>query len=89
MDLAYDFLTGPVFRDRMRRILEIWEALKDQVDKEEKAMQTQWKRRRKLIEQILNTSQDIYTDFSAIIGSELPELEGLEVDTLLPAAEDD
>jgi hypothetical protein len=88
MEQVYAYLVSQTFRDRIQRMTEIWEALKVQVDKEESAMQKQWKERRKQLEAIISVTTDMYTDVSAIIGSDMPQVEGLSLNAL-PAGDSD
>lgn len=89
MEAVYGYLVSEQFRDRVQRIVSTWEALKDQVDSEERAMQRQWKERRKQLNIMIDVTTDMYTDNSAIIGAEqLPQVEGLSLNAL-PAGEEE
>ena len=84
METVYAYLVSEQFRDRVQRIVSTWEALKNQVDTEERAMQRQWKERRKQLNVMIDVTTDMYTDISAIIGAEqLPQVEGLSLAALL------
>lgn len=83
METVYDYLVSERFRDRVQRMVATWEALRTQVDKEERAMQRQWKERRKQLATMISVTTDMYTDISAVIGSdEMPQVEGLSLDAL-------
>ena len=84
MDVIYEYLTSPQFSERIQRMVETWEELKNQVDKEERAMQRQWKARRKQLANIMNLTIDLYTDFTHILGHEIPQVPGLELEALPP-----
>lgn len=82
MEQVYFYLTSTIFRDRIQRIVETWELLKDQLDSEERAMQKQWKERRKQLDIMIDVTTDMYTDVSAIIGRDMPQVEGLKFPVL-------
>lgn len=89
MEAVYAYLVGEQFRDRVERIVSTWEALRNQVDAEERAMQRQWKERRKQLNIMIDVTTDMYTDISAIIGAEqLPEVGGLSI-SALPSGEEE
>lgn len=82
MEQVYFYMTSTTFRDRVQRIVETWEALKSQIDSEEKAMQKQWKERRKQLEIMISVTTEMYTDVSSIIGRDMPEVEGFSFPAL-------
>ncbi len=85
MDAIYQYLTSPRFSERIQRMADTWKALKEQVDTEERAMQRQWKTRRKQLDRMQNATLEMYTDFEAILGREIPQVPGLELEALPPS----
>ena len=80
MQVVYAYLVSEQFRDRVQRIVDTWEALEHQVTREENAMQKQWKERRKQLRVMIDVTNDMYTDISAVIGAdELPQVPGLSL----------
>jgi hypothetical protein len=88
METVYLYLTSTGFRDRVQRMIETWDALKSQIDSEERAMKKQWKERRKQLDTMIDVTTDMYTDISSIIGAEMPRVEGLELQAL-PSGEEE
>ncbi|MDE2854703.1 MAG: DUF2130 domain-containing protein, partial [Chloroflexota bacterium] len=84
MDEIYQYLTSPRFAERIQRMVETWEALEAQVDSEERAMQRQWSARRKQLSKMRDSTIEMFTDFSAILGQEIAEVPGLELEALPP-----
>jgi hypothetical protein len=82
MEQIYYYLTSTTFRDRIQRIVETWECLKNQIDKEERAMKRQWSERRKQLNAMINVTTELYTDFSSIIGQQMPQVEGISMPLL-------
>ena len=84
MDEIYQYLTSPRFGERIQRMVETWNALEKQVKSEERSMQRQWKERRKQLAKMQDTTLEMFTDFSAILGQEIAQVPGLELEALPP-----
>ena len=84
MDEVYKYLTSPRFSERIQRIVDTWIAMEEQVNREERAMRSQWKARRKQLEKLRDSTIEMYTDFSAIFGQEIAQIPGLELEALPP-----
>ncbi len=84
MDEVYNYLTSPRFSERIQRIVDTWVALEEQVSREERSMQRQWKERRKQLERLRDSTIEMYTDFSAIFGQEIAQVPGLQMEALPP-----
>lgn len=84
MELVYDYLTGPRFRQRVEAIVEKFDEMQSDLDKERKAMTKLWAKRQVQIEGVLAVTAGMYGDLQGIAGQALKEIESLE----LPALED-
>ena len=84
MDQIYQYLTSPRFGERIQRMVETWDALEKQIISEERAMRRQWKERRKQLAKMQDTTSEMFTDFSAILGQEIAQVPGLELEALPP-----
>ena len=87
MDEIYNYLTSPRFGERIQRMVETWQALEEQIASEERAMRRQWSERRKQLARMRETTTEMFTDFSAILGREIAQVPGLELEALPPAEE--
>jgi len=87
MDEIYQYLTSPRFGERIQRMVETWDALEKQIISEERSMRRQWKERRKQLAKMQDTTVEMFTDFSAILGQEIAQVSGLELDAL-PAGDE-
>ena len=87
MDEIYNYLTSPRFGERIQRMVDTWQALEEQVASEERAMRRQWSERRKQLARMRETTTEMFTDFSAILGREIAQVPGLELGALPPAEE--
>lgn len=84
MELVYDYLTGPRFRQRVEAIVEKFDEMQSDLDKERKAMTKLWAKRQVQIEGVLAATAGMYGDLQGIAGKALKEIGALE----LPALED-
>ena len=84
MEMIYEYLTGPRFRHRVEAIVEAFSTMKDDLDKEKKAITKQWAKREKQIERVMQATVGMYGDLQGIAGKSLKEIEGLELTALNP-----
>jgi len=83
MQLLYNYLSGPEFRQRVEGIVESFVAMKEDLDAEKRALENIWAKREKQIQQVIESTAGMYGDFQGIIGGSLPQIKILE----LPAGE--
>lgn len=82
MELLYQYLAGDDFRQRVETIVEAFEALQSQLQKERRAMERQWAEREKHLQRVINSTARMYGSLQGIIGSALPKVPALELDGL-------
>jgi len=85
-EMLYGYLTGPRFRHRVQAIVEKWEALQEDLNKERKFLLKQWAKRDAEIQGAIAATVGIYGDVQGIAGQVMPDIEGLEAPQL-PGAE--
>lgn len=79
MEALYQYLSGPEFRQKVEAIVETFEMMQAQLDKEKRAMAKIWKEREKQIQRITTNTVGMYGDMRGIIGASLPEIKSLEL----------
>jgi hypothetical protein len=84
MHLLYDFLTSNTFRMQVEAIVEGFSSMKNELEKEKRAMQRIWKEREKQIEKVIGNTIDMYGAIRGIAGNAIQPVQALE----LPGAED-
>ncbi len=85
MEMVYQYLTGPRFRQRVHAIVEAFSSMQEDLDKEKKAITKQWAKREEQIARVMQATVGMYGDLQGIAGKTLQEIEGLG----FPAIEDD
>ena len=81
-EMVYQYLTGPRFRHRVEAIVEAFSSMKEDLDREKKAITKQWAKREEQIERVMQATVGMYGDLQAIAGKSLQEIEGLELTAL-------
>ena len=78
-EMVYEYLTGPRFRHRVEAIVEAFSSMKEDLDKERKAIMKQWAKREAQIERVMGATVGMYGDLQGIAGKTLQEIEGLSL----------
>ncbi len=81
-EMIYQYLTGARFRQRVEAIVEAFSSMKDDLEKEKKAITKQWAKRDEQITRVVESTVGMYGDLQGIAGKSLQEIEGLELPTL-------
>jgi hypothetical protein len=84
MEMVYQYLTGPRFRQRVQAIVEAFSSMQEDLDKERKAITKQWAKREEQIHRGMQATVGMYGDLQGIAGKTLQEIEGIG----FPALED-
>lgn len=82
MELVYQYLTGPRFRQRVQAIVEAFSSMHVDLLAEKKAITKQWAKREEQIERVMQSTVGMYGDLQGIAGKTLLEIEGLEMKVL-------
>ena len=77
MEIVYQYLTGPRFRQRVHAIVEAFSSMQEDLDKEKKAITKQWAKREEQIGRVMQATVGMYGDLQGIAGKTLQEIEGL------------
>ncbi|MDH3443350.1 MAG: DUF2130 domain-containing protein [Deltaproteobacteria bacterium] len=83
MEMVYQYLTGPRFRQRVQAIVEAFSSMKEDLDREKKAITRQWAKREEQIDRVMQATVGMYGDLQGIAGRSLQEIEGLEFQGML------
>jgi hypothetical protein len=78
MEMVYQYLTGPRFRQRVQAIVEAFSSMNEDLDKEKKVIMKQWAKREEQIDRVMQATVGMYGDLQGIAGKSLQEIEGLE-----------
>ncbi len=79
MEMVYQYLTGPRFRQRVQAIVEAFSSMQEDLEKEKKVITKQWAKREEQIERVMQATVGMYGDLQGIAGKTLQEIEGLSL----------
>ena len=79
MEMLYSFLTGDEFKDQISAIVEGFSAMRQDLDKEKRAMAAIWKRREKQIEVVTDNTINMHASIKGIAGKSIPAIQQLEL----------
>jgi hypothetical protein len=79
MSVLYNFLTSSQFKQQMEAIVDGFSNLKNELDKEKRAMQRIWKEREMQIEKVIGNTIDMYGSIKGIAGNAISPIQYLEL----------
>ncbi len=79
MEVLYNYLSGPEFKQRVEAIVEAFKSMKEDLDEEKRAMTKRWAKREKQIERVITNTASMHGDMQGIIGASLPQIKLLEL----------
>jgi hypothetical protein len=80
MEALYGYLSGVEFKQKIEGIIEAFTSMQEQLNRERRAMEKQWKQREKQIERVVKNTAGLYGDMQGIIGGRIPAIPALELD---------
>ncbi len=82
MEVLYSYLSGSQFRQHIEAIVEAFSLMKDDLEGEKRVFQKLWAKREKEIDRVIANTVGMHGDLQGLIGSSLPKIKGLELDSL-------
>ncbi len=79
MEMLYHYLAGTEFKQKIEGIVGAFTAMQEQVNRERRAMEKNWKEREKQIERVVKNTVGLYGDMQGIIGGVIPQISALEL----------
>jgi len=82
MALVYQYLTGPMFPQRVAAVYEVFKTMQADLDKERAVITRQWDKRSQQLNLIMKATVGMVGDLQGIAGQAIQELDGLELKAL-------
>ncbi len=79
MEVLYNYLISPEFKAKIENIVEAFQTMKDDLDREKRAMEKMWSAREKQLSRVIDNTARLYGDMQGLIGSQLGTVEYLEL----------
>lgn len=87
MAILYQYMTGPLFRQRVEALVDAFTNMQQDLVAEKRAITKQWAKREQQIHRVMTSTVGMYGDLQAIAGVSLLEIEGLELRALAASDE--
>ena len=87
MEQVYQYLTGMKFRQRVEAVIEKFDDMREDLDRERKFMGKQWSKREAQILAVVDSTVGMVGDLQGIAGKAMPEIPSLDM-PLLEASTD-
>ncbi|MGB9051506.1 MAG: DUF2130 domain-containing protein [Pseudolabrys sp.] len=87
MEQVYKYLTGVKFRQSVEAVIEKFEDMREDLERERKFMGKQWSKREAQILAVVNSTVGMVGDLQGIAGKAMPEIPSLDT-RLLEASTD-
>jgi hypothetical protein len=79
MEYLYQFLVGPEFQQRVEGIIEAFATMKEDLESERRSIQRIWAKREKQLDRAMINTSGLYGDLASILGTNLPQIDCLEL----------
>ena len=79
-EMVYQYLSGAQFRQRVEAIVEAFTSMKEDLDREKRAIVKQWAKRDQQIQRVMLATVGMYGDLQGIAGKTMQEIDGLEME---------
>jgi len=86
MEVLYNYLSGPPFKQKIEGILEAFQSMKEGLDKEKRAMNNIWAKREKQLEQVMKNTVRMCGEMQGIIGTPFLKIPSLELEENIESA---
>lgn len=80
MEVIYNYLISPEFKAKIENIIEAFSTMKDDLDREKRAMEKMWSAREKQLTRVIDNTARLYGDMQGLIGSKLGTVKYLELE---------
>lgn len=84
MEMVYSYVLSNEFRQRIESIAEAFTEMKGDLENEKRVFAKLWAKREKEIERVIHNTITMHGDLKGLIGSSLPDVAILEIESLLP-----
>ena len=80
-ELLYNYLSSHEFRQRVEALVEVYQEMQTQIDKERAAFEKIWKQREMQMRRLFVSTSGMYGEIQCLVGSSMPEIKGLELES--------
>lgn len=77
MEVLYNYLSGVEFKQRVETIVDAFEVMREEIEKERKWFSAKWSRQEKSLRSVIDHTHGMHGDLAGIMGASLPEIKSL------------
>lgn len=77
MEILYNYLSGVEFKQRVETIVDAFEVMREEIEKERKWFSAKWSRQEKSLRSVIDHTHGMHGDLAGIMGASLPEIKSL------------
>ncbi|OGK55057.1 hypothetical protein A3B56_03145 [Candidatus Roizmanbacteria bacterium RIFCSPLOWO2_01_FULL_45_11] len=81
-DAVYEYVTGNEFRQQVEAVVEVYQNMMVDIEKERAAFERMWKKREMQVRRLISSTGTIYGSMQGLVGSSMPQVKGLELPEL-------
>lgn len=81
MEIIYNYLISAEFKAKIENIVEAFSTLKNDLDREKRAMEKMWSAREKQLTRVIENTSRLYGDMQGLIGAALEKVDYLELES--------
>ena len=89
MEVLYEYVSGKEFRHKVETVVEAFNDMKKDLDKEKRSITKIWAKREKEMERVVFSIATMYGNMHGIVGASFPEIKTLELKELPSGDEGD
>lgn len=82
MEVLFNYITGTEFRQKVEALLESFELMRSDLERERKVFQKAWSNREKSIEQAVRSTAGLFGDVQSLSGGSVAAIESLELESI-------
>lgn len=80
-EMLFSYINSHEFRGRVEAIVESFREMKDDLEKEQRALMNSWKKRDKQILRLATNTAYMYGEMQGVVGASLPDISGLALES--------
>ncbi|MEK9200833.1 MAG: DUF2130 domain-containing protein [Patescibacteria group bacterium] len=77
MEVLYNYLSGVEFTQRIEAIVEAFDVMREEIEKEKRWFAAKWTKQEKSLRAVIDHTHGMHGDLAGIMGASLPELKSL------------
>lgn len=78
-EMLYEYITGHEFRQQVEALVEVYQEMNIQIQKERVSFEKSWKAREMQVRKLILSTANVYGSMQGLVGSSMPSVRGLDL----------